>query len=405
MGKIAYASVLREDFTQEHYDDPDQALATGAVGRIEYCYAYGPELLPAETSTADGMWRYRGLLPLGDGPITYPLAIGDTPLVAPHRLREETGLPDLWLKDETRTPTGSNKDRATALVLEHAMRNEVRAVSCASTGNVAASLAVGAAAAGVKATIFVPAEVSEAKLKLMLLAGATVLKVREGYEAAFELSQEAARTFGWYDRNTGVNPLTLEAKKTVAFEIWEQLGRRVPDAVLIPVGDGPTLSAMTKGFRELVACGASDRLPRAIGVQAEGCQPLKKAWDTGDPVRSVHPETIADGIAVGAPVSAALVLRDVRESGGGFVAVSDESMLEAIRTLAATGGILAEPAGAAGLAGLRSALAAGLVEQGEIVVVHVTGTGLKSPQYLRPEVSATEIGASLEEVERAVGLS
>jgi threonine synthase len=197
MGEIAYASVLREDFTHERYDDPDEALATGAVGRIEYCYAYGPELLPTEALPVNGMWRYRSLLPLGDGPITYPLAIGDTPLVASYRLREATGLPELWLKDETRTPTGSNKDRATALVLEHAVRNGVQTVSCASTGNVAASLAVGAAAAGVKATIFVPAEVSEAKLKLMLLTGATVLKVREGYEAAFELSQEAARTFGW----------------------------------------------------------------------------------------------------------------------------------------------------------------------------------------------------------------
>lgn len=402
MGKIAYASVLREDFTQERYDDLDQALATGAVGRIEYCYEYGPESLPAETSTTSGMWRYRNLLPTEDGPITYPLAIGDTPLVAPYRLREAVGIPGLWLKDETRTPTGSNKDRATALVLEHAVRNGVQTVSCASTGNVAASLAVGAAAAGIQATIFVPAEVSQAKLKLMLLAGATVLKVREGYGAAFELSQEAARTFGWYDRNTGVNPLTLEAKKTVAFEIWEQLGRRVPDAVLIPVGDGPTLSAMVKGFRELVACGASDRLPRAIGVQAEGCQPVKRAWDTGKPVQSVRPETIADGIAVGAPISASLVLRDVRESGGGFVAVSDESMLRAIRTLAATGGILAEPAGAAAFAGLEPAIEAGLIDRGETIVVHVTGTGLKSPRYLRSNIAPTEIGATLEEVERAI---
>lgn len=404
MGKIAYASVLREDFTQERYEDPDEALATGAVGRIEFCYAYGPDLLPAETSTTDGMWRYRGLLPIEDEPIAYPLVVGDTPLVAPHRLREATGVPGLWLKDETRTPTGSNKDRATALILEHAVRNEISAVSCASTGNVAVSLAVGAAAADVEAIIFVPAEVSEAKLRLMLVAGATVLKVREGYEEAFELSQQAARAFGWYNRNTGVNPLTLEAKKTVAFEIWEQLGRRVPDAVLVPVGDGPTLSAMVKGFRELKACGVSDRLPRVVAVQAVGCQPLKKAWDTGDPVQSVQPETIADGIAVGAPVSAALVLRDVRESGGGFVAVSDESMLEAIQTLAATSGILAEPAGAAGVAGLQPALAAGLVERGETIVAHVTGTGLKSPQYFRPEVGATEIGASLEEAERVVGL-
>jgi threonine synthase len=171
---------------------------------------------------------------------------------------------------------------------------------------------------------------------------------------------------------------------------------------LIPVGDGPTLSAMEKGFRELVACGASDRLPRAIGVQAEGCQPVKRAWETGKRVQSVRPETIADGIAVGAPISALLVLRDVRESGGGFVTVSDESMLRAIRTLAATGGILAEPAGAAAFAGLEPAIEAGLIGRDETIVVHVTGTGLKSPQYLRSRIAPTEIGATLEEVERAI---
>jgi threonine synthase len=403
MGGLTAATVLQENGAVERYDDIDQALSTGAEGRIELHYAFSPQLIPPKSPSVEGMWRYRDLLPVGKERILYPLAVGGTPLASPSRLRDTLGVPNLWLKDETRTPTGSNKDRATALVLEHAMRNEVRTVSCASTGNVAVSLAVGAAAAGVEATIFVPAEISEAKLRLMLLAGATVLKVREGYEAAFALSREAACAFGWHDRNTGVNPLTLEAKKTVAFEIWEQLGRRAPDAVLVPVGDGPTLSAMVKGFRELKACGVSDRLPRVVAVQAEGCQPLKKAWDTGDPVRSVQPETIADGIAVGAPASAALVLRDVRESGGGFVAVSDESLLEAIQTLAFTSGILAEPAGAAGLAGLQSALAAGLVERDEIIVAHVTGTGLKSPQYLRPETSATEIGASLEEVERAAG--
>lgn len=399
------ATVLQADGAVEYYEDPSEALSVGAEGRVELHYSYGPDCMPSEAPTSDGMWRYRDLLPVEEAEILYPLAIGGTPLVAPPLLREVTNMPRLWLKDETRTPTGSNKDRATALVLEHAMRNGVKAVSCASTGNVAVSLAVGAAAAGVEATIFVPAEVSEAKLQLMLLAGATVLKVTEGYEAAFELSRQAARAFGWYDRNTGVNPLTLEAKKTAAFEIWEQLGREAPDVVVIPVGDGPTLSAMVKGFRELMACGATDRLPRIVGVQAEGCQPLKEAWDKNGPVRSVSPMTIADGIAVSAPISAALVLRDVRESGGGFVAVSDEAMLEAIRTLAATGGLLAEPAGAAAFAALEPALEAGLIGRDETVVVHVTGTGLKNPQHLRPKSRSTEIGATLKEVERVLKMA
>jgi threonine synthase len=404
VGKVTSAVVLQEDGTVRHYDDPGQAFSTGAEGRIEFCYAYGPDLIPSGAPTDDGIWRYRDLLPIEEGEILYPLAVGGTPLVASPRLREATGMSKLWLKDETRTPTGSNKDRATALVLEHAMRHTVRAVSCASTGNVAVSLAVGAAAAGIEAMIFVPAEIYETKLRLMLLAGAMVLKVEEGYEAAFRLSREAARTFGWHDRNTGVNPLTLEGKKTVAFEIWEQLGREVPDVVVVPVGDGPTLSAMVKGFRELMACGATDRLPRIVGVQAEGCQPLKRAWDNNEPVRSVRPETIADGIAVGAPVSTAMVLRDVRESKGGFVAVSDEAMLGAIRTLADTGGLIAEPAGAAAFAGLEPALKAGLIDREETTVVHVTGTGFKNPRHLQTGRKPAHIHASLEEVEQALKL-
>ena len=402
LGEVTFVSVLSEGGRKEFFSEVEKAVKTGAEGRIELGYDYAPELLPADARHWDGMWRYRKLLPIGDGEIRYPLAVSGTPLVTPPRLMDAVGMPRLHLKDETRTPTGSNKDRATALVLEHALHREVPAVSCASTGNVAVSLAVGAAAAGIEATIFIPPEVSGLKLNLMLLSGATVIKVREGYEAAFDLSRRAARAFGWYDRNTGVNPFTLEAKKTVAFEVWEQLGRRVPDVVIVPVGDGPTFSAMTKGFRELVACEAADRLPRMVGVQAENCQPLKRAWETGGRVESVAPRTFADGIAVGAPIGGELVLRDVRETGGGFVAVSDEEMLDAVRMLASRGGIVSEPAGAASFAGLEAALKAGMVGQDELVVAHVTGTGFKNPDYLLPETSPFEIGATLEEVEQVV---
>jgi threonine synthase len=348
------------------------------------------------------MWRYLDLLPLDESSILYPLAVGGTPLIALPGLRQAAGLPNLWIKDETRSPTGSNKDRATALVLEHALRHGARTVTAASTGNVAVSLSVGAAAAGLQAVIFVPADVGEAKLRLMLLAGATVFKVEDGYEAAFQLSRASARTFGWYDRNTGCSPLTIEAKKTVAFEIWEQLGRRMPDAAIVPVGDGTTLSAMFKGFRELVACGVADRTPRMIGVQAEGCQPLKRAWETGEPLQAVKARTIAEGIAVSVAINGITALRDVRQSAGGFVAVSDEAILQAIQTLASHGGILAEPAGAAGYAALEPALSSGLIDRSESVVILVTGSGLKTPQYLRPRGTALTIHADLAEVRRAV---
>ncbi len=400
MGIVVGANRIDDNGTSVALTDA-VALNDPDIGLIELLYAYGPDLIPPEAPSSNGMWRYHDLLPIDPGTIRYPLAIGGTPLLASPGLRRESGLADLWLKDETRSPTGSNKDRATALVLEDALRRNITTVTAASTGNVAVSLAVGAAAAGVKAVIFVPAHVKEGKLRLMLLAGATVFRVKEGYEAAFELSRRAARAFGWLDRNTGTNPWTVEAKKTVAFEIWEQLDRDLPDAVIVPVGDGTTLSAMAKGFRELMACGATDRLPRLVGVQAKGCQPLKHAWEgSGDPPMAA--DTIADGIAVVKGINAVTALRDVRATHGGFVAVSDAQILAAIQVLGSRAGIIAEPAGAAGYAALEIALRDGLLHPGERVVVLVTGSGLKTPQYLEPQGSAMTIHANLDEVAAAL---
>jgi len=361
------------------------------------------------------MWRYQALLPLED-PILYPLAVGGTPLIASPRLREFTGLASLWLKDETRSPTGSNKDRATALILEQALHMGVGVVSCASTGNVAVSLALGAAASNIEAVIFVPVTVADIKLQLMLFAGATVFKVREGYEAAVRLSRAAAQAFGWYDRNTGYNPLTLEAKKTVALEIWEQLGRQIPDIVVVPVGDGVTLNGIAKGFRELLLCGVTTKVPRILGVQAEHCQPVKSLWESyqriGVQARvgmgmaatlpSPYGSTVADGIAVAAPSNMAMTLRDVHDCGGDFIAISDEVILHTVHLLASKAGILAEPAGAAALAGARQALTQGLIHKQDTVVVLVTGSGLKTPHYLQPSTlhGAYEVSAHLDDVKQ-----
>jgi threonine synthase len=250
-----------------------------------------------------------------------------------------------------------------------------------------------------RAVIFVPATVGEGKLLLMLSAGAVVFKVEEGYERAFHLSRASAQAFGWMDRNTGTNPLTVEAKKTVAFEIWEGLDRRLPDVVVVPVGDGTSLSAVYKGFRELVLCGAAEQIPRLIGVQAEGCQPLRRAWrgEEGGPMGT----TIADGIAVDAPINALTAVRDVVASGGGFVAVSDQAILGAMDTMA-RGGLLAEPAAAAGYAGLQPALEEGLITSEETVVVLVTGTALKTPQYLHPSGAVFGIRGDIADVQDAM---
>lgn len=343
-------------------------------------YEYRSALMARDRPGSFTMWRYRNLLPVPDGPVRYPVPIGGTPLLPAPALRQSLGTPRLWIKDETRNPSASNKDRATALVIEDGLRRGVGTITTASTGNAAVATAFGAAAAGMRAVIFVSTDCQPEKLALMTQAGARVFQVPQGYAAAVDLSRAAARTFGWLDRNTGVNPFTIEAKKTVAFEVWEQLGRRPPDVMIVPVGDGPTLVALDKGFAELVSCGLAARQPRLIGVQAERCQPLVRAW-LGAPAGRAELDpaaTVADGIAVVRPAIGDAVLDAVRRGGGGMVAVTEDALLSAVTTLAGRAGVGAEPAGAAVLAGLESAVGCGLVERLETVVLLVTGREVKA---------------------------
>jgi len=301
--------------------------------------------------------------------------VGGTPLRAPWELRQRLELPGLWLKDETTGPSASNKDRATALVIDQGLRAGVGVVSTASTGNAAVSTAIGGAAAGMAVVIFVPADCAPAKVELMAAMGAYVFRVREGYRAAFELSRQAAGHLHWLDRCTGLNPLTIEAKKTASFEVWEQLSDRAPDAVILPVGDGVTLIGAAKGFRELVACGVLAKVPRIVAVQARGCAPLAAQWH-GVPAPAQWPGTVADGIEVPRPMLGGWTIEEVRQAGGDFVTVSDAEILDAVDLLSDGAGIASEPAGAAAFAGLRRAITAGLVGPDETVVAWVTGADL-----------------------------
>ncbi|MET7345658.1 pyridoxal-phosphate dependent enzyme [Streptomyces sp. NPDC058369] len=374
----------------------------GACELLEY--RYGPQLLPDSPVHAPGMWRYSGLLPLEDGPIRYPLPVGGTPLIASPGLRRDLEMPRLWVKDETRGPSASNKDRATALVIETGLRTGADTITISSTGNAAVATAFGAAAAGLRSVIFVPQECNPGKIALMQAAGALVLRAAGGYPQAFRLSREGARRLGWLDRNTGVNPLTLEAKKTVALEIWEQLGRSRPDVVLVPVGDGPTLCGLAKGFRELLLCGAIDRVPRLIGVQAANCRPLVRAW-LGEPADAQdHGPTIADGIAVTEPSIGPLALQDVRDSDGAYVAVTDEDLQRAVSVLARSAGVGSEPAGAACLAGLWKALELGHVERTETAVLLVTGRELAHAAHPGALTGQAPVVAGWNDVEEHLAL-
>ena len=366
-------------------------------------YDYGSALMARDQPGSFTMWRYRELLPVPDGPVRYPVPIGGTPLLPAPALRQTLGMPRLWIKDETRNPTASNKDRATALVIEDGLRRGVGTITTASTGNAAVATAFGAAAAGMRAVIFVSTDCQPEKLALMTQAGAWVFQVREGYAAAVDLSRAAARTFGWLDRNTGVNPLTIEAKKTVAFEVWEQLGRWLPDLMIVPVGDGPTLVALDKGFAELVSCGLTTRQPRLIGIQAERCQPLVRAWlgAPAGPAELDPAATVADGIAVVRPAIGDAVLAAVRRGGGGMVAVTEDALLSAVATLAGRAGVGAEPAGAAALAGLESVIEHGLTDSSETVVLLVTGREVKAGGG-PPDLGRVAVVERLDEVERTL---
>ena len=321
-------------------------------------------------------WRYRALLPVSYSRNNAPaLAIGGTPLYPAKRLRTFLGLRDLWLKDDSRNPSASLKDRASIIAV---MRAEGRTVACASTGNAASSLAVQAASVGLPCYIFVPHNAPRAKIIQLLMCGAIVFAVQGSYDDAFDLCIEACNAFGWYNRNTGYNPYLVEGKKTVGFEIAEQLQWLVPDSVLVPTGDGCIISGVYRGFEDLYRLGMIKDMPRLIAVQAEGSPAIVRALEGDGVVRPYPAQTIADGISVSLPRNGAMAVRMIRASGGFGITVSDEEILAAEKELARLTGVFAEPSGAASYAGLRRLLDEGKIAPDEQVVLLVTGSGLKS---------------------------
>lgn len=329
-----------------------------------------------------GMWRFRSLLPLPTNAQVPPLQVGGTPLYRAHHLARKLGLSDLWIKDEGRQPTGSLKDRASALAVAMAQSAGIRTIATASTGNAAAALAGMCAASDAKPVIFVPSTVLPAKVAQLLVYGAKVVLVDGSYDQAFELCLSASAHFGWYNRSTGYNPFMTEGKKTVVYEIVEQLANEneAIDAVLVSVGDGCILGAVHKGFRDLQALGWIHRIPRLIGVQAEGSDYLHRVWKDGGDVVTTPPirtSGIADSLMAGLPRDRIKAMSAVRATDGAFIKVSDEEILAAIPGLARGSGVFAEPAAAAAYAGLIRAIDEGQIHRRERIAIISTGTGLK----------------------------
>lgn len=358
------------------------------------------------------LWKYLPLLPVAfpPGGEQTPLNLaGGTPILSLPRLAAELGLKQLWLKDESRNPTASFKDRASAIVVARAIETRAEVVVTASTGNAGAALAGMAAAVGQKAIIFAPKTAPPAKVAQLLVFGAKVLLVDGTYDDAFDLSVRAADEFGWYCRNTGYNPFTAEGKKTAAYEIWEGLhqqaglgfGKKTAEAtsplrhprltVFVSVGDGNIISGIHKGFKDLHALGWLERIPRIVGVQAEGSAAIANAFHAGtETIVPVSATTLADSISVDLPRDGVRAVRAARETGGTYITVSDAEILKAIAALGRYG-VFAEPAGATALAGLTAAKASGWLEADAPVLVLNTGSGLKDVRAAMQSVAAAPV--------------
>jgi threonine synthase len=365
----------------------------------------------------DSLWRYLPLLPVTDpGCEGTPLrSAGWTPVYRMTRLAQELGLEHLWLKDESRNPTASFKDRASAVVLARARDIGAEIIVTASTGNAGAALAGMAAASGQKAVIFAPKSAPPAKVAQLLVFNAKVILVDGNYDEAFDLTIQAAGEFGWYCRNTGYNPFTAEGKKTAALEIWEWWGEEHrswhtpgslldhhrPLTVFVSVGDGNIISGIHKGFKDLQALGWLERMPRIIGVQADGSAAIANAFLAGtEQIVPISAKTIADSISVDLPRDGLRAIRAARESGGTYILVSDEEILQAIAALGRQG-VFAEPAGATSYAGLVKAIGQGIVQSGDPVLVLNTGSGLKDVRAAMQAVKeAPVIEPTLEAVKR-----
>ncbi|MCI7813766.1 MAG: threonine synthase [Lachnospiraceae bacterium] len=371
----------------------------GGTLEIQYDYEKMKKEIPREKiehSSDYSMWRYREMLPVAQGVTVQNMMVGGTPLYRCRMLGEQIGISELYLKDEGRNPTASLKDRASAVGISKARENKKKVVCCASTGNAAASLAGNAAADQLRCVIFVPANISQAKLAQLLIFGAIVFRVDGNYEEAFLLSEQVIERYGWYSRNAGINPFLIEGKKTVAYEICEQLGWQSPDYVAVSVGDGCTIAGIWKGFLDLYELNWIEKLPRLISVQASGCCPVHRSIKEGMVSKAALEGTLADSIAVERPRNREKAVRAMIQSKGLMAEVSDEEILEAMKMMGHSSGVFAEMAGAAALAGVRKLCREGRIEKGKKVVVVVTGNGLKDcssalkatgqPMEIKPEI-------------------
>jgi threonine synthase len=325
----------------------------------------------------ESLWRYHPLLPVANPPENLSMQSGGTPLLSFPQIQTDVGKINLYIKDDTRNPSGSLKDRATEIGICHADELGQDTIVAASTGNAAASLAALAAFYEKKAVILTPASAPPAKLTQILQYNALLYPVDGTYDEAFDLSMLVAKTYNWYSRSTGINPVLAEGKKTVGLEIAEQLNWQVPDKIFVPTGDGCIIAGINKAFLDLVRLGWTSKLPQLIAVQAEGSPAIVNALEHDSPIKGVKSNTIADSISVDLPRDGEKAIIAVKKTKGFGITVTDDEILTAQYRLSKNTGIFAEPAAAASMAGFLKAMQVGKINEGESIVILASGSGLK----------------------------
>ena len=395
---------------KEHSEDEVKYVCNSCGGNLEVIYDYN--LIKKRFSYDElkenryyDIWRYLDLLPVEDIKGIPPLKVGYTPLYKNKKLADKLDVSDLYIKDDTRNPSASFKDRASAVVIKRVIETldeDKRIIATASTGNAASSLSCLSASVGIKNIIFVPEKAPREKVTQLLIFGANVVMVKGTYDDAFDLCVKACEKFGWYNRNTAYNPYTREGKKTAAFEICEQLEWEVPDKIFVPVGDGNIISGIWKGFLEFKKIGFIDKLPKLVAVQSGNSNSVYKAFTEKlqtPPV--VSGETMCDSISVKSPRDGLSAVISLNESGGFAVNISDDEVILSMKEFASSTGIFAEPSAVAVYAGLKKAISQKLVGRGDSVLLLITGSGLKDIESAKKSISkAYRIEPDINELEK-----
>jgi threonine synthase len=348
------------------------------------------------------MWRYRELLPVAGDP-TVGFEVGFTPLIKAERLAKRLGIRELWVKNDTvNYPSLSFKDRVVSVALSRARELGFTTVACASTGNLANSVAANAASAGLKAYVFIPIDLEQSKIVNSLVYGATVIGIKGHYDEVNRLCAEIAGKFGWAFVNVNMRPYYAEGSKSMAYEIAEQLGWRLPDHTIVPMASGSLLTKIHKGYQEFMKLGlVPESQPHVHGAQATGCSPISTAQKAGlDFFKPVKPNTIAKSLAIGTPADGFYALRVMKETRAAADDVTDDEIRDAIKLLAETEGIFAETAGGVTLGVAKKLIASGKIPRDSSAVVCITGNGLKTLDAVVGHVGKPrEIKPSLREFE------